>query len=218
MPSRHTSIRADAPGRYLIDFPGTAQRWENEQLFPCAAVTSSDTVNDVAALRSHLSLLLLAFALSSCSFNFSAGGPDYEKLESGITDELNAAYSKMSRQVSSVDCPRQANTPKAGDTFVCTADVEGNDVRVEVKLADDEGANFSTLDVLFDLPDTAKGLAREISAEQGFDVTVSCGKGLQVVAIGESFECTAANEAGDTRTVKVTAGEVGGEDRWELVE
>jgi hypothetical protein len=172
----------------------------------------------VAALRSHLSLLLLAFALSSCSFSFSAGGPDYEKLESGITDELNAAYAKMSRKVSSVDCPRQPETPKAGDTFVCTADVEGNDVRVEVELADDESADFSTLDVLFDLPDTAEGLARAISAEHGFDVTVACGEGLEVVAIGQSFECIAADGAGDTRTVKVTAGEVGAEDQWELVE
>jgi hypothetical protein len=172
----------------------------------------------VAALRSHLWFFLLAFALSSCSFNFSAGGPDYEKLEGGITDELNTAYAKMSRQVSSVDCPRQPDTPKAGDTFICTADVEGNAVRVEVELADDESADFSTLDVLFDLPDTAKGLAREISAEHGFAVTVTCGEGLEVVAIGESFECIAADEAGDTRTVKVTAGEVGVEDRWELVE
>lgn len=169
-------------------------------------------------LRSHLSLVLLASALSSCSFNFSAGGPDYGKLESGITDELNAAYAQMSRQVSSVVCPRQSNTPKAGDTFVCTADVEGHDVRVEVELADDESADFRTLDVLFDLPDTAKSLSREISAEHGFAVTVTCGKGLEVVAIGESFECTAADRAGDTRTVKVTAGEVGVEDRWELVE
>lgn len=202
----------------MADSHGTAQRCVNEKLFSCAAATSSDTVGDVAALRSHLGLVLLAFALSSCSFNFSAGGPDYEKLESGISDELNAAYSKMSRQVSSVDCPRQPDTPKAGDTFVCTADVQGNDVRVEVELADDKSADFSTLDVLFDLPDTAEGLAREISAEHGFDVTVTCGKGLEVVAIGESFECTAADGAGDTRTVKVTAGEVGAEDSWELVE
>ncbi|WP_245906123.1 DUF4333 domain-containing protein [Mycolicibacterium palauense] len=172
----------------------------------------------MASLKTHLPLLLAAPALASCQFSFSTGGPDYEKLENAIGDELNKSYSEISQEVSSVDCPRQDPTPKAGDTFVCTADVDGNPVRVQVNVKDDENnVNFSTMDVVYDLNDTAQGLARDISESRGFDVTVTCGEGLKVVEVGQSFECTAADRSGDTRQVKVTAGAVDEPDHWEIL-
>ncbi len=173
----------------------------------------------MASLRSHPALLLLAPALASCSFSFSAGGPDYEKLESAISDELNAQYAKISREVSGVDCPRPSSSPKKGDTFLCGADVEGQNVRVEVTVKDDDNnVSFSTLDSLYDLKTTARGLSREVSKEYGFAVKVDCGEGLKVVAVGESFECRAADPRGLTRTVKLTAAAPGDKDDWEVVD
>lgn len=164
-------------------------------------------------------MLLLAPALASCSFSFSAGGPDYQKLESAISDELNGTYSKISREVSGVDCPRPSNTPKKGDTFLCGADVEGQNVRVEVTVKDDENnVSFSTLDSLYDLENTARGLSREVSQKYGFAVKVDCGEGLKVVGVGESFECAAADRKGATRTVKLTAGAPGEKDAWEMID
>lgn len=161
---------------------------------------------------------MLPAALAGCSFSLSAGGPDYAKLESAITDELNTNYQKIDREVSEVDCDKPEKAPKAGDTFLCNADVDGSTVRVNVVVSDDEeNLEFKTLDVVFDLSQTAQGLAKEISADRGFAVTVTCGEGLKVVEAGESFECTAADRSGDTRPVKVTAGDVGEEDRWELI-
>lgn len=160
----------------------------------------------------------VAAGATGCSFSASVGGPDYQKLEAGITDELNKSYSSISRQVSDVDCPRQASTPKPGDSFICTADLDDNPVRVQVKVEDDQqNVTFSTLDVVYDLSETAKGLARDISEDRGFAVTVTCGDGLKVVEVGQTFECTAADRRGDTRTVQVTAGAVGADDRWEIV-
>jgi uncharacterized protein DUF4333 len=174
---------------------------------------------DTTARRSNLALLLAVPALAACQFSASVGGPDYEKLERGITDELNGNYAEISRQVSSVSCPRQSTPPKTGDTFICTADVEGHEVRVEVAVKDDDyNVDFSTLDVVFDLAGTERGLSREISDQYGFDVKVACGEGLKVVAIGDSFECVATDPAGDTRTVRLTAGGVDENDRWEMVE
>ncbi len=168
-------------------------------------------------LVSKIGPLLLAPALASCSFSFSAGGPDYTKLEKAITDKLNESYAPISRQVSSVDCPTDG-TPKTGDTFVCNADIDGNKVRVQAKVTDDKGnVDFSTLDSVFDLERTAKGLSQEISKDQGFAVTVTCGKGLKVVEIGKPFECEAADPQGVTRTVKVTAGAPGESDHWEIL-
>jgi hypothetical protein len=161
---------------------------------------------------------MLAPALASCSFAFSAGGPDYEKLENGISDELNTEYTKLSTTVSEVDCPKPAETPKSGDKFVCTADVDGQKVRVEVTVEEDDNVSFSTLDSIFDLKATGRDLTRDVSNEYGFDVTVDCGEGLEVVANGESFDCAAADRKGDTRTVQVTAGGPDKDDNWEVLD
>ena len=161
---------------------------------------------------------MLVPVAAGCNFSFSSGGPDYKKLESAIADELNKQYAPMSRQVSSVECPRPSGSPKAGSSFNCIADLEGNDVRVEVKFTDDDyNVDFATLDVVFDLAETGKGLSKEVSQKYGFDVTVRCGDGLKVVAVGESFECEAADRRGDTRPVKVTAGGPDSEDSWEVI-
>lgn len=165
----------------------------------------------------HLGLVLLLSPLVACQFSASVGGPDYAKLEKAITDELDGAYTDISRKVSSVECPRQSEL-KTGDTFVCKADLDGNTVRVLVTATDDEGnVDFKTLDTVFDLERTADGLGSDISQDRGFDVTVTCGEGLKVVEIGQSFECTAADPRGDTRKVKVTAGAPGESDRWEIL-
>lgn len=156
--------------------------------------------------------------LSGCQFSMSAGGPDYAKLESAIADELNGEYKALSRQVSSVECPRPAEVPKAGDELTCVADLDGNDVRVRANFTDDDyNVDFATIDTVYDLNDTAAGLAKQISAEYGFDVDVECGRGLKVVEVGQAFECSATDPQGATRSVKVTAGGAGDKDKWEIV-
>jgi Domain of unknown function (DUF4333) len=164
-------------------------------------------------------VLLLAPALAGCQFSFSAGGPDYEKLENAIASELNKNYAAISREVSAVECPRPAQAPKTGDTFICNADVDGHKVRVEATVTDDDyHIDFHTRDIVYDLSEAGSTLSRSISDEYGFAVTVACGDGLHVVEAGHSFECTATDPTGDTRTVKVTAGAVGEDDQWEVVE
>ena len=168
-------------------------------------------------------LLVLAMTipvLAGCQFSFSAGGgPDYEKLETAIAAELNTQYESISRQVAAVECPRPDDAPKSGDTITCVADLDGEDVRVETTFTDDDyNVDFATIDTVYDLDDTAGGLAEQISAEYGFDVTVECGDGIKVVEVGSTFECSAADRSGDTRAVVVTAGGPDENDRWEVVE
>lgn len=170
-----------------------------------------------------LALAVAIPVVAGCQASVGTGGFDYAQLEQAITDELNAHYKELDRQVSGVDCPRQQQTPEAGDTFVCKADLDGNPVRVQVTIAEGEAegegkADFKTMDKVFDLQRTAADLEGQISAQAGFPVTVTCGDGLKIVEIAQSFECEAADPQGDTRTVRVTVGPVGGEDSWEIVE
>ncbi|MFD3704233.1 DUF4333 domain-containing protein [Nocardia sp. NPDC058658] len=160
----------------------------------------------------------LSLALFGCSGSISIGGPDYDALEKDITAELDKAYAPMSRKVDSVKCPRLADDPKKGETFVCTAVLDGNDVRVDVKVEDDEGSvTFTTRDIAFDLAATANSLTTDVAAQVGFPVTVDCGQGLKIVEVGSVFTCTALDEQGESGTIEVTARNEGGSD-WRLVE
>jgi Domain of unknown function (DUF4333) len=157
-----------------------------------------------------------AVGLTGCQSPFTSAEPDYEALESYISDEINDDYSSLiGHQVSGVDCPRQADTVTSGESFLCTVDLDGHAVRVQVT-ANDEGLDFNTLDMVYDLGPAAEALAVEISNEVEFPVTLSCGDGLKVVPIGDSFECTAADEYGDTRTIRITANPDG--EFWEVLD
>ncbi|MGZ5363861.1 MAG: DUF4333 domain-containing protein [Mycobacterium sp.] len=157
-------------------------------------------------------------SLIACNFSVSAGGPDYDKLEKSISDELKGTYSTISPNAPTVTCPREQTDPKAGDKFICDADVNGEKVRVEVTVKDDEGnVDFSTLDVVYDLPSTEKLLATEIESQMGFPVTVKCGTGLKIVPVGDSFTCKAVDENSVEKTVEVTAVEIG-KDNWRIVD
>ncbi len=113
-----------------------------------------------------IAIAVPVLVLTGCSFSFSAGGPNYTELESKITDELNGAYKPIDRKVSSVSCPKNQPEPKRGDKFICNADVDGEQVRVEVTVKDDDGnVRFSTLDTVFDLAKTAQSLDKEIEAQ-----------------------------------------------------
>ncbi|MEZ0339402.1 DUF4333 domain-containing protein [Mycobacterium sp. pV006] len=166
-------------------------------------------------------LLLTAavLALPGCQFSLSAGGLDYDKLETAISDELNRTYESVSQRVSSLDCPRNEPPPGKGDKLTCTAQVGDQQVRVEATVTDDDyNVDFVTLDSLYDLANTSAVLSDELSAQLGFPVTVTCGEGLRAVAIGATLDCTAADESGTERVVRVTAAPVGEDDSWELLE
>lgn len=163
-------------------------------------------------------LVLLGAPLAACQFSASTGGFDYGKLETSITDQLNKSYSSAGQKVSKVDCPEQSPAPKKGDKFNCTAEVAGQQVRVETEVTDDDyNVHFTTLDTLYDLPVTATSLTEEISAQLGFPVTVDCGEGVKAVEIGKTLDCTATNDQGEERTVQLTAAPIGENDKWELL-
>jgi hypothetical protein len=175
----------------------------------------------VTATVPRIALAVIAasmLSLTACNFSFSAGGPDYEKLEKTISDDLKDTYSEITPNAPTVTCPRDQPDPKKGDTFICTADVDGEPVRVEVKVNDDDGnVGYSTLDVVYDLTRTEEMLDGEIESQVGFPVTVNCGTGLKIVPVGDSFTCKAVDEASVEKTVEVTAVEVG-KDNWRIID
>jgi hypothetical protein len=157
-----------------------------------------------------------AVALTGCQSPFSGAAPDHEALESYISDELAERYPpQIARYAMSVDCPRQADPLKPGDSLMCTVDIDGHDVRLAMTATETQ-LEFSTLDAVYDLAPAAQDMAAQISDEVEFPVTLDCGDGLKVVPIGDSFECTAADDYGDTRTIRITTTPNG--EFWEVLD
>jgi hypothetical protein len=172
----------------------------------------------VRTARATLIACGAAALASACQFSIG-GGLDYDKLEKAIAEELNSSYSSIGRQVSGVECPEQSPEPGKGATFDCTAEVDGQRVRVESTVTDDDyNVDFSTRDTLYDLPSTATALTDDLSNQLGFPVTVDCGGGLTAVEIGNTFDCTATDGGGQERVLRITAEPVGENDSWELLE
>lgn len=172
----------------------------------------------VRTARAGLIACAAAVLASACQFSIG-GGLDYDKLEKAITEELNSSYSSIGEQVSGVDCPEQSPAPGKGDTFDCTAEVAGQTVRVETTVTDDDyNVDFSTRDTLYDMPGTATALTDDLSNQLGFPVTVDCGEGLRTIEIGTTFDCTATDDGGQERVLRITAEPVGENDSWELLE
>lgn len=171
----------------------------------------------------HLPRIALAaiaastLSLTACSFSFSSGGGlDYDKLQTTVSDDIKSTYSDMVTEAPPVTCDKPKD-PKPGDTFICTGDVQGQPLRVEVTLKDDQGnVDYKEVDLLYDLPRTAETLGPEIQSQVGFPVTVDCGEGLKSVEKGGTFECQAFDENSTAKTVKVTATQFG-KVKWELV-
>lgn len=165
-----------------------------------------------------LAVPLLA-SVAACHFSVSVGGPNYEKLESDIHDKLTKEYTELGHTPSAVDCPRLKPAPKTGDSFICTTTVDDQSnlkVRIEVTVGENDTVSYRTLDTVYDLKIVAGKLSPDVSKDQGFPVTVDCGEGVKVVAVGKSFDCTATDRSGNTRTLRVTADPDEG-SRWQLL-
>lgn len=172
-------------------------------------------------MRPALTLLTNGVGLllcGACSFSFSVGGLDYELLESTIADDLTEAYAQVEAvTVDDVSCPRLAETPSAGEVFVCNAAVADGTIRVEVTVTDDDlGVTYETLDLVYDIATVEQQLAADVGTQAGTDVTVTCaGERIRIVPISGSFECSGTDPAGAIATIRVQADGIG-DTSWEI--
>ncbi|BBX18594.1 hypothetical protein CRI77_07930 [Mycolicibacterium duvalii] len=146
---------------------------------------------------------------------------DYDALESNVGNTLKESYAGMPVEVAGVDCQR-IDDPMPHDTFTCLADIGAPDkVRVEVTVTaiNDYKVDYETVDVVFDLADTVDVLQREISDFAETRITVDCGEGIIVVAVGDTFVCRATEPVEDeSADIVVTAKNAQGDVSWEVVE
>ena len=141
------------------------------------------------------------FAIAGCSKTVTV-----EDLQTKVADELNKSYeqSGLDKKVSSVKCPDQMSTAENGKTYVCTADLENNKVRVGVVMEDQSIKSITSLDAVYDLAKLSKDLTDQKTKEVGHPVAVNCGTGLKVVPAGDKFTCEYID--GETKTtIEVTA-------------
>ncbi|MCE5292621.1 MAG: DUF4333 domain-containing protein [Nocardiaceae bacterium] len=151
--------------------------------------------------RFAAALALPLVAIAGCSKPVTV-----DDLQQTVADELNKSYeqSGLGKKVSTVHCPDQMNNSENGKTYVCTADLENNKVRVGVVMEDGSIKSITSLDAVYDLAKLSKDLTDQKTKEVGHPVAVNCGTGLKVVPAGDKFTCEYVDGTTKT-TIDVTA-------------
>jgi hypothetical protein len=157
---------------------------------------------------------LAGVALVGCSTTTTL---DRDKLHAFIENEL---IDEDDVEVSDADCP-EVEEPEVGQTFECTAKVEGQDVRIGVTVTDaDEGiVDIASLDAILVVSVLENGIADDLTEQLGFDVSIECSdEGYLVAAVDSTLTCEASDGAGETANVTVTVNDAEGNVSFEIVE
>jgi hypothetical protein len=157
---------------------------------------------------------LSAVALGGCSTTTTL---DRDKLHAFIENDL---IDDEAVEVTDADCP-EVEDPEVGQTFECTAQVEGQDVRIGVTVTDaEEGiVDIESLDAILVMSVLESGIADDLTEQLGFDVTIECSDEDYLVAeVASVLTCEASDGAGETAAVDVTVTDAAGNVTFEIVE
>lgn len=159
-------------------------------------------------------LVVAGLALSGgASFKLSIGTEmlDTEQAEATISQELTEA----GVPVDDVTCPEREI--EQGDVFECTAQIDGQELRIEVTQRDAEGTvDFRPLQALIDVRQVEEAGAELLGADLGTSLRLDCGTAVALVKDpGDTFECAATTGDGERGTVVVTVEDVDGNVSFE---
>jgi hypothetical protein len=128
----------------------------------------------------------------------------------GIQDQLGLV-------VSSVECPEQVMI-ESGNTFDCTASPEGGgELAVKITQNDDEGnVTWEVVDMegILDLGLLVGQIESGLAQQAQIQATVDCGGKFRATKVGETFQCSVLDAAGNRGTVTVTVNDAEGNVSW----
>jgi hypothetical protein len=157
---------------------------------------------------------LAGVALVGCSTTTTL---DRDKLHSFIENEL---LLEDDVEVTDADCP-EVEDPEEGQSFECTAKVDGQDVRIGVTVTDaEEGVvDIASLDAILKIATLEATIADDMTQESGFEVFVECSdENFLVAEVGSTLTCEASDGADQTASVAVTVEDATGNVTFEMVE
>ncbi|MGI8754560.1 MAG: DUF4333 domain-containing protein [Acidimicrobiales bacterium] len=128
-----------------------------------------------------------------------------------ITDRVDGA-------VPTTSCPQDIARGK-GRTVTCKVTLKGTEgtARTRVRQLDGDGTlDVSVLDAVVANSRVTAELKAQLKARFGRAFQADCGKGLRIVAPGESFRCRARDASG-RRTVTVTVTDPAGTLRFRVL-
>ncbi len=140
---------------------------------------------------------------------------DNDKGEKAIATLLQE---KTGAAVGDVNCPER--DVKQGDVFECTAQLDGQPVRLQITQRDDEGnVDMKQAQAIIDLKQAVAFVQGEVEKAQGKSVTADCGPGNYLVKDpGTTFDCQITpTPRGTAGRVVVTVNDVDGKVDLRLI-
>jgi hypothetical protein len=172
-------------------------------------------------LATITTLLLAAAVLAGCTITIGRRDTvDPARMTDSITRWLKEQFPDL--RMGSIACPSKVKLT-AGETFQCTADMEGAQLPITVTLTHvdtDKGeydSNFKLAKALVNTDKAVKELQSSLPVEL-VDATVDCGTPrVRVVEVGGTFECT-VSKGNEPQVVRVVVEDVSGSAQFELVD
>lgn len=130
------------------------------------------------------------------------------------TDKLNnaiqAKLAEVNLSASAISCPSSIPV-QSGNTFECTATINGVPVTVSVRQTSSSGdVSFEIGRAVVTVGDTSGSIEKEIRAEGATDVAITCPKAVVLANATGTIECTALVDGdGYTVSIPVTDGKAG---------
>jgi len=161
-------------------------------------------------LAARLALLASPMVLVACTQNLNV-----DSLAPSIIDGI-AQQTQI--KVASVDCPKEPRPVKAGDSFVCTGNIDGGGtVAVSVTQTDDTGNvswKLGEIKGLLDLSKVESSIVGELKKQADVDATVTCGGKWKSAKRGDTFDCNAKAPDGTPIPIVVTVTDDDGNISW----
>lgn len=158
---------------------------------------------------------VVVLALGACKFEASCGGStvntdNAEKLIAGTLKDQIGVDTKVS-------CPGSVKA-KSGDTFECTAQVDGVDLVITVEQTSDTGDVSYRVSRGYLFSELLEQNVTEKLGSSGILAKVDCGPRFRLSKPGSSFTCTATDTTGQTGTIDVEVTSADGNISWKLRE
>jgi hypothetical protein len=133
-----------------------------------------------------------------------------------VQETLKGFFAKQTGvQVQSIACPPTIQAT-AGSSFECQVSAENITFPIQVQVRSNQGDYRVEAKGLLVLAQLEQQIQTTVKEKTGVGIKANCGARLRMTKAGETFQCQAISEQGQTKPVIVTVEDDKGSIRWRI--
>lgn len=136
--------------------------------------------------------------------------------QSKVQESLKGFFAKQTGvPIRSITCPATVQ-PIAGNAFECQVAAENINFPIQVQVRNNQGDYRIEAKGLLVLAQLEQQIQTTVKEKTGVTIKANCGTRLRMTKPGETFQCQATSDQGQTKAVVVTVEDDKGSIRWRI--